>query len=93
MLGDILLNPLLHVAIVLMPASLLITGLIILALFGRIEMRRAAGVSGVIFGVSQGYLLWGTGILSAGWSVLVGVVFTVAISTLLFLFIRKGRTS
>lgn len=84
---------LLHVAVVLMPTSLLITGLIILALFGRIEIRLAAVLSGVLFGVSQGYLLWGTGLLSAGWSAIVGAILTVAIGTLLFLFIRKGRMS
>lgn len=86
-------NQLTFVAIVLMPTALLITGLIILALFGRINMRSAAVTGGIIFGASQGYLLWGTGILSSGWSTLVGMLFAIGLSTLLFLFIRKGRAS
>ncbi len=80
-----------HVAIVLMPTSLLITGLIILALFGRLEVRLAAVLSGIIFGISQGYLLWGTGLLTPGWSAIAGAALTAAIGTLVFFFIRKGR--
>lgn len=92
-LGVLSLTPLIRIAIVLLPTSLLITGLIILALFGRVEMRLAAMLSGIIFGISQGFLLWNSGMLSVGWSVVVGAIFIVAISSLLFLFIRKGRMS
>lgn len=84
-------NQLVFVAIVLMPTALLIAGLIMLALFGRLAMRNAAILAGAIFGASQGYLLWGTGLLSGAWSALIGVVFMLGMSTLLFLFIRKGR--